>query len=102
MDRSLLVESTPQIDFENPWDEDVDEISRKGYADIPNATSLIYSMFLITTILMKINTVVGQTAKLMKVRLMRCLRKTGKEKIVQNSHCQNQNQNGKDFQLVML
>ena len=33
MDRSFLVESTPQIDFENTWNEDVDETSRKGYVD---------------------------------------------------------------------
>ena len=33
MDRSLPVESTPQIDFENTRDEDVDITSRKGYVD---------------------------------------------------------------------
>ena len=33
MDRSLPLESTPQIDFENTKDEDVDETSRKGYVD---------------------------------------------------------------------
>ena len=33
MDRSLPVESTPQIDFESTRDEDVDETSRKGYVD---------------------------------------------------------------------
>ena len=33
MDRSLPVESTPQIDFENTRDEDVDETSREGYLD---------------------------------------------------------------------
>ena len=33
MDHSLPVESTPQIDFENTRDEDVDETSRKGYVD---------------------------------------------------------------------
>ena len=33
MDRSLPVESTPKIDFENTRDEDVDETSRKGCVD---------------------------------------------------------------------
>ena len=33
MDRSLPVESTPQIDFKNTWDENVDEVSGKGYID---------------------------------------------------------------------
>ena len=33
MDRSLPLESTPQIDYKNIRDEDVDETSRKGYAD---------------------------------------------------------------------
>ena len=33
MDHSLPVESTPQIDFENTWDEDVNETSRKGHVD---------------------------------------------------------------------
>ena len=33
MDCLLPVESTPQIDFENKRDEDVDETSRKGYVD---------------------------------------------------------------------
>ena len=33
MDRWLPVEFTPQIDFENTRDEDVDETSRKGYVD---------------------------------------------------------------------
>ena len=33
MDRSLLVESTPQIDFKNTRNEDVDETSRKGNVD---------------------------------------------------------------------
>ena len=33
MDRSLPVESTPQIDFENTRDEDVAETSRKGDVD---------------------------------------------------------------------
>ena len=53
---------------------------------------LIYSIFLVTTILMKINTA-AQTTKvtleLMKVRLMRCLRKRGKEKIIQDGQRQN-------------
>ena len=31
MDRSLMVESTPQIDFGDTQDEDVDETSREGY-----------------------------------------------------------------------
>ena len=93
MDGPLPVESTPQ----NTRDEDVDETSRKGDVDYSERNSLIYSMFLITTILMKINTVAAQTRKvtleLMKVRLMRCLRKRGKEKIIQNGQRQNQNQN---------
>ena len=46
--------------------------------------------------LMKINIVAAQTTKvtleLMKVRLMTCLRKRGKEKIIQNGQRQNQNQ----------
>ena len=33
MDRSSPVESTPQTDFENTRDEDVDETSRKNYVD---------------------------------------------------------------------
>ena len=33
MDRSFPVESTPQIDFENTRDEDVDETSGKGHVD---------------------------------------------------------------------
>ena len=33
MDRSLPVESTPQIDFENTRNEDVDETSRKVNVD---------------------------------------------------------------------
>ena len=55
---SLPVESTPQTDFENTQDEDVDETSRKGFR-----TQLIYSIFLITAILMKINKVAPQTRK---------------------------------------
>ena len=31
IDHSLPVESTPQTDFENTQDEDVDETSRKGF-----------------------------------------------------------------------
>ena len=38
MDRSLPVESTPQIDFENTWDENVDEVSGKGYVDYPECS----------------------------------------------------------------
>ena len=33
VDRSSPVESTPQTDFENTRDEDVDETSRKSYVD---------------------------------------------------------------------
>ena len=33
MDRSSPVESTPQTDFENTRDEDIDETSRKSYVD---------------------------------------------------------------------
>ena len=70
-DRLLPVESIQQIDFENTRDEDVDVTSRKGCVDY----SLIYSIFLIATILMNINTVAAQTTKvtleLMKVRLTR-------------------------------
>ena len=71
MDCSLMVESTLQVDFENTWDED------RVTLTIPNATSLIYPVYLITTMLMKINTVAAQTTKvtleIMKVRLIRCL-----------------------------
>ena len=66
-----MVESTLQVDFENTWDED------RVTLTIPNATSLIYPVYLITTMLMKINTVAAQTTKvtleIMKVRLIRCL-----------------------------
>ena len=52
----------------------------RANATLLNATLLIYSIFLITT-MMKINTVATQTTKvtlkLMKVRLMRYLRKGG-------------------------
>ena len=43
MDRSLPAESTPQIDFENTRNEDVDEASRKGDVDFSkrNFTDLI-------------------------------------------------------------
>ena len=71
MDCSLLVESTLQVDSENTLDED------RVTLTIPNATSLIYPVYLITTMLMKINTVAAQTTKvtleIMKVRLIRCL-----------------------------
>ena len=71
MDCSLMVESTLQVDFENTWDED------RVTLTIPNATSLIYPVYLITTMLMKINTVAAQTTKvtleIMKMRLIRCL-----------------------------
>ena len=71
MDCSLMVESTLQVDFENTWDED------RVTLTIPNAASLIYPVYLITTMLMKINTVAAQTTKvtleIMKVRLIRCL-----------------------------
>ena len=77
MDCSLLVESTLQIDFENTQDEDLDKTSRKGYVYIPNATSLIYLIFLITTTMIKINIVAAQkrkvTLELMKRRLIRRL-----------------------------
>ena len=66
-----MVESTLQVDFENTWDED------RVTLTVPNATSLIYPVYLITTMLMKINTVAAQTTKvtleIMKVRLIRCL-----------------------------
>ena len=94
MNRSLSIESTPQIDFENTLDEDVDETSRKRYVGYSkrNFTDLFnipdYN---------NINTVAAQTTKvtleLMKMRLMRCLRKRGKGKIIKNVRRQNQNQN---------
>ena len=66
-----MVESTLQVDFENTWDED------RVTLTIPNATSLIYPVYLITTMLTKINTVAAQTTKvaleIMKARLVRCL-----------------------------
>ena len=88
MDRSLPVESTPQIDYKNigmkMWMKHQERVT----LTIRNATSLIYPMFLITTILMKINTVAGQktnvTLELMKVRLVSCLRKREKEKVIQD------------------
>ena len=71
MDCSLLVESTLQVDSENTLDED------RVTLTIPNATSLIYPVYLITTMLTKINTVAAQTTKvaleIMKARLVRCL-----------------------------
>ena len=71
MDCSLLVESTLQVDSENTLDED------RVTLTIPNATSLIYPVYLITTMLTKINTVAAQTTKvaleIMKARLIRCL-----------------------------
>ena len=87
MDRSLPVESTPQIDYKNigmkMWMKHQERVT----LTIRNATSLIYPIFLITTILMKINTVAGQktnvTLELMKVRLVSCLRKREKEKVIQ-------------------
>ena len=88
MDRSLPVESTPQIDYKNigmkMWMKHQERVT----LTIRNATSLIYPIFLITTILMKINTVAGQktnvTLELMKVRLVSCLRKREKEKVIQD------------------
>ena len=81
-----MVESTLQVDFENTWDED------RVTLTIPNATSLIYPVYLITTMLMKINTVAAQTTKvtleIMKVRLIRCLRKREKVRIIQNGQQQ--------------
>ena len=72
MDRSLPVESTPQIDFENPRDQYVDKTSRKGDVHYFKRNSLIYSIFLITTILMNISAVAVQITKaiveIMKVR----------------------------------
>ena len=88
MDRSLPVESTPQIDYKNigmkMWMKHQERVT----LTFRNATSLIYPIFLITTILMKINTVAGQktnvTLELMKVRLVSCLRKREKEKVIQD------------------
>ena len=88
MDRSLPVESTPQINYKNigmkMWMKHQERVT----LTIRNATSLIYPIFLITTILMKINTVAGQktnvTLELMKVRLVSCLRKREKEKAIQD------------------
>ena len=88
MDRSLPVESTPQINYKNigmkMWMKHQERVT----LTIRNATSLIYPIFLITTILMKINTVAGQktnvTLELMKVRLVSCLRKREKEKVIQD------------------
>ena len=88
MDRSLPVESTPQINYKNigmkMWMKHQERVT----LTIRNATSLIYPIFLITTILMKINTVAGQktnvTLELMKVRLVSCLRKMEKEKVIQD------------------
>ena len=88
MDRSLPVESTPQIDYKNigmkMWMKHQERVT----LTIRNATSLIYPIFLITTILMKINTVAGQktnvTLEIMKVRLVSCLRKREKEKVIQD------------------
>ena len=88
MDRSLPVESTPQIDYKNigmkMWMKHQERVT----LTIRNATSLIYPIFLITTILMKINTVAGQktnvTLELMKGRLVSCLRKREKEKVIQD------------------
>ena len=88
MDRSLPVESTPQIDYKNigmkMWMKHQERVT----LTIRNATSLIYPIFLITTILMKINTVAGQktnvTLELMNVRLVSCLRKREKEKVIQD------------------
>ena len=88
MDRSLPVESTPQIDYKNigmkMWMKHQERVT----LTIRNATSLIYPIFLITTILMKINAVAGQktnvTLELMKVRLVSCLRKREKEKVIQD------------------
>ena len=88
MDRSLPVESTPQIDYKNigmkMWMKHQERVT----LTIRNATSLIYPIFLITTTLMKINTVAGQktnvTLELMKVRLVSCLRKREKEKVIQD------------------
>ena len=51
MDSSLPVESTPQIDFENRRDEDVDETSRKGDVDYSERNFTDLFIFLITTIL---------------------------------------------------
>ena len=87
MDRSLPVESTPQIDYKNigmkMWMKHQERVT----LTIRNATSLIYPIFLIT-ILMKINTVAGQktnvTLELMKGRLVSCLRKREKEKVIQD------------------
>ena len=88
MDRSLPVESTPQIDYKNigmkMWMKHQERVT----LTFRNATSLIYPIFLITTILMKINAVAGQktnvTLELMKVRLVSCLRKREKEKVIQD------------------
>ena len=63
MTRSLPVESTPQIDFENTRDQDVDETSRKGYVDYSERNFTIYSIFLITAALMKVNTVAVRQRK---------------------------------------
>ena len=97
MDHSLPVESTPQIDLKTHGMKMQMKHQERVTQTIPNAASLIYSVFMITTILMKINTVAAQTTKvtleLMKVRLMRCFRKREKEKIIENGHRQNQNQN---------
>ena len=86
MDRSSPVEFTPQTDFENTRDEDVDETLRKGYVDysernftdlfnIPDYNNIDEDQH--SSCSMKINIVAAQltklTLKLMKVRLMRCL-----------------------------
>ena len=88
MDRSLPVESTPQIDYKNIGMKMWMKHQERVRLTIRNATSLIYPIFLITTILMKINTVAGQktnvTLELMKVRLVSCLRKREKEKVIQD------------------
>ena len=57
MDRSSPHESTPQIDFENTRDEDVDETSRKRYVDYSKRNFSDLSNILITIILTKINTI---------------------------------------------
>ena len=44
IDRLLPVESTPQLDFENTRDEDIDETSRKGDVDYSPAGNYMFKV----------------------------------------------------------
>ena len=44
IDRLLPVESTPQLDFENTRDEDIDQTSRKGDVDYSPAGNYMFKV----------------------------------------------------------